>query len=788
MEIGINKLKWISNGKLPGTYDEYIKNHPLCIANFSTPPEFKNVESKNISILVDDNLYQKIKNSLKQYIEDIKLEGYEAFLQTLSGGNPQEIKAWIKKQYEEGSKGIVFIGDIPAAWAEISGETFPCDIFYMDLDGNWQDKDGDGIYEVPKDITPEIYVARIYSKEGNLNDYFEKIHLYRIGRLLQNWRGMEYVDEDWYDMQIYLNLVYENVSRYDYGYYTNAKDYLEKLRKGYHFVQVCAHSYSGGHYFSTRPTESASYAHAYIYSPLETKAKLILGYDDGIKVWLNGKNVYTKDIYGGWHMSTINVFLNSGWNRLLCKISQEGRDYLLSVRVLNENFSSINGLKCQINNPDLIEEGDFIRSWLLNGFHQDSSDRFWYYLETNYLGVDEASINPQEGEEMGGKKWKRYDGNAFVDIGKYCNNANFGVCYAFARIYADSNKSCQLWLGYDDGIKVWLNGEVVLYDNRYGNFKGDMKKINVNLKAGENRLLLKISQWMGEHGFSARFCYANGSKVKGLSFDPEQKQIEYVDTWLVNGPYLNPDKETRLSKDYLGNEENVIPSENDVWKKGIGKSIFDLGNFFNNGSWVFYDDIINNDPPVLFYNLFACGAGRFTDDKCLADAYTFHTSYGLATIASSKSGSMLNFYDFYYPISQGKNIGDAFHYWLVKQSPFQQWEREWYSGMIIFGDPLLRVSYAKIDIVKPENAIYIKNRKIIPFFMPIIIGKIDIEVIATGVSKVEFYIDDKLKFTDYDKPYKWQWNEFSFGRHTIKVIGYGKNIAADEIKVWIFNW
>lgn len=793
-DFPVIKLEW--KGKPPSSYEDYIKKHPLKPAEFSMPI----VSNKNYSlaILINASLYPKIEANVEQYVADLQNEGYSVYLQTVAGGTPGEIKAWIKERYKEGCNGVIFIGDITTAWAEVSNSVFPCDLFYMDLDGNWEDRDKDGIYEIHTagsgDMAPEIYVARIYastlsydSEDNMVNDYLKKVHLYRKGELTQPRRGLEYIDEDWYNMDVFLCLVYgDNVSRYDYGYYTTAKDYLNKLEMGHHFVQVCAHSYSGGHYFSTRPTQAVVYAHAYIFSSSERNAKLLLGSDDGIKVWLNGENVYTNDRYGIWIKDSysINVKLNKGWNRLLCKISQEGGDYKFSARFTDENLRNFNDIKYQFSDKN---EGEFIRSWLINGFHQDKSDRFWEYLDTNYLGIDESIVNPNEGDIMGGKEWIRYDAyHAYVDMNDYFKE-NFGVCYAFVRIYSDENKSCQLWVGYDDGAKIWLNGKVIHYDNRYGKFEVDMAKINITLRKGENRLLIKISQWMEKQGFAARLCYADGSSVDGITYEPAQSSPSYIETWLFSKPFVNPDKERRLEEEYI-DEANGMP--NATWKKGAGNGCpFDIAHFYDNGDWVFSDDIQRVDPPVLFYNLFACGPGRFTDEDYLAGAYIFHTTYGLIAIASSKSGSMLNFDDFYQPLAEGKCIGEAFKEWFETQAPYQQWEKEWYYGMVICGDATLCVVPRGIDILKPENAIYIGNKEIAPFFIPLIIGKIDIIVNVRGndIEKVEFYIDEELKAADHNLPYSWIWDEkyfFKF-KHKIKVIAYDeKGATSDEVIVW----
>ena len=819
----IEKLQWRSpNGELPGTYEEYIEAHPLKKAVFSAPRNngYATQSLDPISLLIDSALYPRITTGINQYVADLESEESSVFIETVSGGTPKEIKDWITQRYNSGCKSFVLIGDITAAWAEVSGSVFPCDLFYMDLDGKWEDTVQDGVYEKHSagsgDMGPEVYVGRIYAHtlnydtEANMvNDYFSKIHAYRSGELTQPWRGLEYVDEDWYDMNVHLDLIYRgNVTRYDQGYYTTGEDYLNQMDLGQHFVQVCAHSYSGGHYFSTKPTESASYAHVYVYSPIDRAAKLLLGCDDGIKVWLNGNNVYTNDRYGGWIADwyKINVNLNAGWNRLLCKVSQSGGDYKFSVRFTDTYLNTFDDIEYQINNPEThAGSAPFIRSWLLNGFHQDTSDNFYEYLTTNYLGRTEASIDPNEGDSMGGKTWTRYDsGNPYVDMGEYSNDADFGVCYAYVNVYANTEKSCQLWMGYDDGARVWLNGEEIVYDNRYGGFEADVAKVDVTLTAGENRLLVKISEWMGDHGFAARFCEPDGSEVDGVTYNPESTPITYIGTWLINGPYLNPDETTRLETDYLDGENTVTPSENDsapdgTWDRGIGDGYpFDLGYFFDHGDWVFSQTIQQRDPPVLFYNLFSCGPGRFTDDNYLAGSYIFHTTYGLITMASAKSGSMLCFDDFTDPLGEGKSMGDAFYEWFDAQAPFALWEKEWYYGMVLNGDPTLHLfprvnSEPHITITKPDDAIYVKDNKLMPFFTPTIIGEITIETCVAnegyGINHVDFFVDEELISTDDESPYRCPWDEKIFGQHTLKVIAYdnNENETTDEVEIIILN-
>ena len=59
--------------------------------------------------------------------------------------------------------------------------------------------------------------------------------------------------------------------------------------------------------------------------------------DDGIKVWLNGKLVHEKDVLTR-HEGEFPVYLNSGTNRLLIKVTRADGDWGYAVSVPQANF------------------------------------------------------------------------------------------------------------------------------------------------------------------------------------------------------------------------------------------------------------------------------------------------------------------------------------------------------------------------------------------------------------------------------------------------------------------
>jgi len=100
-----------------------------------------------------------------------------------------------------------------------------------------------------------------------------------------------------------------------------------------------------------------------------------------------------------------------------------------------------------------------------------------------------------------------------------------------------------------------------------------------------------------------------------------------------------------------------------------------------------------------------------------------------------------------------------------------------------------------VDILKPKNGIYYKNEMIIPFYFPIIIGPVDLEIDVTlnsgiPIDHVEILIDGISKYNFTTEPYIYHWNEktpLRF-RHKLEIIAH-RNYASDatkELMVWKF--
>lgn len=115
-------------------------------------------------------------------------------------------------------------------------------------------------------------------------------------------------------------------------------------------------------------------------------------------------------------------------------------------------------------------------------------------------------------------------------------------------------------------------------------------------------------------------------------------------------------------------------------------------NYDWTGGSVSNADLAGLNPQALFYNLFACSNSNYEVPGYMGGEYVFGTDNGLLSVSTTKTGSMLNFEDYYTPLGQGDTFGAAYLKWWQAQAAggFDDSEKDWFYGMTLTGDPLLR--------------------------------------------------------------------------------------------------
>lgn len=227
-----------------------------------------------------------------------------------------------------------------------------------------------------------------------------------------------------------------------------------------------------------------------------------------------------------------------------------------------------------------------------------------------------------------------------------------------------------------------------------------------------------------------------------------------------------------ISNNYIGINLNI----------GLGNEISD----YDDGKTEIWNEIKNN-----YYGIFSSGACQ--------NNYIYHNNFLDNTqnafdqgINYWDDGTIGNYWDDYNGTdNNGDGVGDTPY--LIPGGPNQ----DNYPVMVPNGVDL---ELPEVYITKPkEGHVYINLLDIfvfgiplrIIFFNTLIIGKIDLEVYAfdniSGISKVEFYIDNDLRSSDDTPPYRWTWDEIAIiFPYTINVVAYDNsgNTKSDTIKVW----
>ena len=138
------------------------------------------------------------------------------------------------------------------------------------------------------------------------------------------------------------------------------------------------------------------------------------------------------------------------------------------------------------------------------------------------------------------------------------------AAYLRTRIYVPKAQRLKLELGTDDGVKVWMNGEVVHAKNVARGVKPGEDKVHLKLEEGWNVLMLKVTQGSGDWGACARLRPLLGDKVEGLKISPtglDDKAVTgarataYILDWEVAGPY------TKAGVDGMGLFDVAFPPE-----------------------------------------------------------------------------------------------------------------------------------------------------------------------------------------------------------------------------------
>jgi HEAT repeat protein/ribosomal protein S17E len=189
---------------------------------------------------------------------------------------------------------------------------------------------------------------------------------------------------------------------------------------------------------------------------------------------------------------------------------QESKDLLKKIIQTSKNDSLRELAQEVINQIERFD--DYLTAWQASGPYTKEG--------TDGPGLFDVAFAP---EQPGGQdvSWRVMPAGTSADrpwlmeLDKLFGGDN-RAAYLRTKVWSDKEQTTRLEIGSDDGIKVWLNGQLVHANNATRAVNPGEDKADVTLKQGWNQLLLKVTQGGGEWAVCARLCKVDGSKLEGL--------------------------------------------------------------------------------------------------------------------------------------------------------------------------------------------------------------------------------------------------------------------------------
>jgi hypothetical protein len=192
-----------------------------------------------------------------------------------------------------------------------------------------------------------------------------------------------------------------------------------------------------------------------------------------------------------------NVLLQSGVNEITFQVTG--------------NAASAEGMELAFvgmtRSPSLRR---FIKEWTLIGPF-DAPDMT--YLQTAYPPEKEIELKKKyKGKNNLKLEWKRIQAeeSGFINLQKLLEPNEQTIAYGLTYVFSPEDRKAQMLIGSDDGVRIWLNDNLIHTNPAYRGAYPDQDTIPVILKKGWNKLLVKVLQGGGGWGFYVRFIDPEG--------------------------------------------------------------------------------------------------------------------------------------------------------------------------------------------------------------------------------------------------------------------------------------
>ena len=158
-------------------------------------------------------------------------------------------------------------------------------------------------------------------------------------------------------------------------------------------------------------------------------------------------------------------------------------------------------------------------------------------------------LMPRAGDTTGARTWTEQRG---LETTSFCNDGfglalsrlfpgdpTFGYYYAATYVHSPVARAVDLAVGYDDNIRIWVNGTLVHSGITCTCFSDDEVLVPaVTLEAGQNTILVQSGNVGGDAGFLMRFLSPERAGTDGCEAQSPSGQCPVTDLWIATEPSL----------------------------------------------------------------------------------------------------------------------------------------------------------------------------------------------------------------------------------------------------------
>jgi hypothetical protein len=168
---------------------------------------------------------------------------------------------------------------------------------------------------------------------------------------------------------------------------------------------------------------------------------------------------------------------------------------------------------------DFLETLNFVKTFKIIGpFGGKNSDTF----NKVFPPEQEFNFNASYTASSGRVKWRNasVDEKGYLDFVKFFSPSDWVCAYAYCKVISPKATTAQLRIGTNDTVTLWFNGQKMLSKNIERTAAPDSDIIPVNLKKGENTILIKVCNTELNWGLYLRITNRSGQFLEGLKFQP----------------------------------------------------------------------------------------------------------------------------------------------------------------------------------------------------------------------------------------------------------------------------